>query len=186
MTAALTVRADPAVWQVVPADADAAWIDRQVQRAAEHARPAVADAAALAVLHRRAGDLSLALFLSLPEAGMFGMLGIAGVDVPAPSDVETAGEVAAALLPSPWPAEGLAVEIGAARGWRFTVLDGGPDGSSEPVVVAQTVSTAYVLDLQGRCVVAALTPMAPLAATVAQALAERALSTLEREDADVR
>ncbi|MGA7147324.1 MAG: hypothetical protein WBX17_02410, partial [Microbacterium sp.] len=96
-----------------------------------------------------------------------------------------AKQIAEALLPSPWPAEVIAVELGHARGWRASVLD--PEGATGDAAVAepQTVSTAYILDVRGRCAVAALTPLIPLAATAAQVLAERALTTLDVKEATV-
>ena len=181
----VVIRADPEVWTPVPSSVDdaAAWVDAQVARAPEATRDRVADAARLAVLNRLASELSVALFLSVAEAELFGMLGIVVLDdVPAPGDATGAAGIAESLLPSPWPAEIVAVELGHARGWRTTVLD--PEGAAgdESVSLPQTVSTAYILDIRGRCAVAALTPLIPLAAATAQVLAERALVTLDVED----
>lgn len=188
MTAELVIRADPAVWTPVPAEPDAAaWYERQLAAAPETARDAVAAASLLALQARLDSDLTMVLLLCDTEAEIYTMLGIAALaDVPAPDSAAGAAGVAEALLPSPWPAEVVEIDLGVGTGWRATVLDPeGADGDDQ-VTVPQTVSTAYVLDVRGRCVVAALSPLPPLAAAAAQVLAQRALATLdvEGENAD--
>jgi hypothetical protein len=182
------IHADPDVWALVPSSIDdaLAWIERQVARGPEAARERIADAARLALMTAAGGELSAGLFLCVPEAELYGLLGIVVLDdVPAPDGAEGARGIAEALLPSPWPAEVIAVELGQSRGWRASVLD--PEGATGDAVVAvpQTASTAYILDVRGRCAVAALTPLIPLAATAAQVLAERALMTLDVKEATV-
>lgn len=174
--------ADPEVWTLVPESIDeaGAWLDQQLAKVPANLREQTAKAAVLALGHRVDSDVSIALFLSLPADHLLGMLGIVVMDdVPAPSSAADAGDIAHALLPSPWPPAVIAVTVGSARGWRATVLD--PENASGDGVVSvpQTVSTVYVLDVGGRCVVAAMSPLAPLAAASAQMLAERALATLD-------
>ncbi len=182
----IVIEADPGVWTLVP-DADDAesWVAQQAAQAPEGMRDRVSEAARLAAVHRAGSELSLALFLSVPRDELLGMLGIVVLDdVPAPDDAAAAAEVAEALLPSPWPADIVPIELGRARGWRATVLDPEAAAGDEAVALPQTVSTAYVLELGGRCAVAALTPLTPLAATAAQVLAEQALTTLDVAEAD--
>ncbi|MGR6741013.1 MULTISPECIES: hypothetical protein [Microbacterium] len=175
----LALRADPSIWSRVPdtiADADA-WIAARLEGVPADSAQRVEDAARLALYARLGSELSVALLLSVPASGIFGMLGVLGLgDAPAPSTAAGAKEIAEALVPSPWGAELATVSWGVVRGWRATVLD--PVVGDDSVVVAQTISTVYVLDLEGRCVVAALTPLVPLAAAAAHVLAERVLSTL--------
>ncbi|WP_127818672.1 hypothetical protein [Microbacterium sp. CPCC 204701] len=181
----IVIQADPDAWTLVPASDDPReWVEQQAARAPEGARDRVAEAARLAAAHRSGSGLGLALFLSVPQDELFGMLGIVVLDdVPAPEDASGAAEVVEALLPSPWPAEILAIALGHTRGWRGTVLDPDEAAGDSAVALPRTVSTAYVLELRGRCAVAALTPLTPLAAAAAQVLAERALTTLDVVDA---
>lgn len=176
------IQADPEVWTLVPASIDdaVAWLETQVAKVPAHLQPQTADAARLALGHRIDSEVSIGLFLSLPADHLLGMLGIVVLDdVPAPSTAADAGDIAASLLPSPWPAEVIAITLGSTRGWRATVLDPENASGDEAVSVPQTVSTVYVLDVGGRCAVAAMSPLAPLAAVSAQILAERALATLD-------
>lgn len=182
------IHADPDVWALVPSSIDdaPAWVGQQAARGPEGVGERIADAARLALMTATGGELSVGLFLCVPEAELYGLLGIVVLDdVPAPDGADGAREVAETLLPSPWPAEVIAVELGHARGWRVSVLD--PEGATgdDSVATPQTVSTAYVLDVRGRCAVAALTPLIPLAAAAAQVLAERALMTLDVKEATV-
>lgn len=177
----IVLRADPAIWSPVPhAHAEINnWIAARVASAPADTARHVEDAARLALYATLGSELSLALLLTVPSSGIYGMLGVLGVaGAPAPSNAEEARDVAEALLPSPWGAEMLAVDLGTARGWRATVLDP-VQRDDDGVALPQTVSTAYVLDVDGRCVVAALSPLAPLAAAAAQVLAQRALSTID-------
>lgn len=180
----IVIQADPDAWTLVPASDDAReWAQQQAARAPERVRDRVAEAARLAAVHRAGSGLGLALFLSVPQDDLFGMLGIVVLDdVPAPADAPGAAEVVEALLPSPWPAEIVPVALGRARGWRGTVLDPEEAAGDAAVALPRTVSTAYVLELHGRCAVAALTPLTPLAAAASQVLAERALTTLDIVD----
>lgn len=182
----MAVQADPAVWSRVPDSVDEAeaWVATQIDRVPPALGRRVEDAARLALHARIGSELTLALLLTVPESEIFGMLGILGLqDAPAPATAEGAREVAEALVPSPWAPEVIPVELGAARGWRITVLD--PTTTDvEAVGLPQTVSTVYVLDLADRCVVAALTPLVPVAAASAQMMAERALVTLALTNED--
>lgn len=176
------IQADPEVWTLVPASIDdaVAWLETQVAKVPAHLKPQTAEAARLALGHRIDSEVSIGLFLSLPADHLLGILGIVVLDdVPAPSTAADAGDIAASLLPSPWPAEVIAITLGSTRGWRATVLDPENASGDEAVSVPQTVSTVYVLDVGGRCAVAAMSPLAPLAAVSAQILAERALATLD-------
>ncbi len=178
----VVIAADPDIWSLVPASLDDAgvWFAEQVSKAPEPLRGHTAQAARLALGHRIDSDVSIGLFLSLPADSLLGMLGIVILDdVPAPTSAAGAAGIADALLPSPWPAQVIEVELGASRGWRATVLDPEQAREESTVVIAQTVSTVYVLEVRGRCAVAAMSPLTPLAAASAQMLAERALMTLD-------
>lgn len=186
--AELVLRPDPAVWQTVPGMPEvAAWYQQQIESAPEPAREAVATASALALRARVDSDLSAVLLLCDPDAELYAMLGIAALDgVPAPSDAGGAIGIAEALSPSPWPAQALPFDLDGVTGWRVTLLDEeGADGD-EHVALPQTVSTVYVADVRGRCVVAALSPLTPLAAAIAQGLVEQVVSTFDVEGGSER
>ncbi|MGA7148483.1 MAG: hypothetical protein WBX17_08370, partial [Microbacterium sp.] len=73
------IHADPEVWAQVPSSIDdaLAWVERQVARGPEAARERIAAAARLALLTAAGGDLSVGLFLCVPEAELYGLLVIA-------------------------------------------------------------------------------------------------------------
>lgn len=179
--AELTMQPDPAVWQIVPGiDEVAAWYEHQVATAPEAAREAVATASALALGARVDTDLSAVLLLCDPDAELYAMLGIAALDgVPAPATGEGAVGIAEALVPSPWPGEALPFDLDGVSGWRVTLLDEQGAIGDDAVALPQTVSTVYVLDVHGRCVVAALSSLTPLAAAVVQSLAEQVVVTFD-------
>lgn len=184
----LVLRPDPGVWQVVPEATDvAAWYERQVETAPADAREAVATASALALRARVDSDLSAVLLLCDPAAELYAMLGVVALDgVPAPSTGEGAISVAEALVPSPWPGQALPFDFGGVTGWRVTLLDEEGVGGDDQVALPQTVSTVYVAAVRGRCVVAALSPLQPLVAAVAQPLVEQVVATFDVEDGDAR
>lgn len=177
------MQADPEIWQTVPGvDEAAAWYERQVASAPENAREAVATASALAMGARVDTALSAVLLLCDPSAELYAMLGIAALDgVPAPATGQGAVGIAEALVPSPWPGEALPLDFGGVAGWRVTLFDEqGAVGDTE-VALPQTVSTVYVADVRGRCVVAALSSLTPLAAAAVQGLAEQVVATFDVE-----
>ncbi|MBO9627280.1 MAG: hypothetical protein J7484_13025 [Microbacterium sp.] len=184
--AELSFRADPDVWQVVPGMPELpAWYERQVDAAPEDARDAVVTASALALSARVDADLTAVLLLCDPAADLYAMLGVVALDgVPAPDSAAGAIGIAEALAPSPWPGEALAFDLDGVSGWRVTLLDEAAAGADESVALPQTVTTVYVADVRGRCVVAALSPLTPLAAAVVQVLAERVILTFDVEDGD--
>ncbi|MCK2034611.1 hypothetical protein KZC51_00555 [Microbacterium sp. SSW1-49] len=184
--AELTMRADPDIWQTVPGpDEVAAWYERQVATAPEAAREAVATASALAIGARVDTDLSAVLLLCDPAAELYAMLGIAALDgVPAPASGEGAVGIAEALVPSPWPGESLSFDLDGVAGWRVTLLDEQGSLGDETIALPQTVSTVYVAEVRGRCVVAALSSLTPLAAAVAQGLAEQVVATFDVAEGD--
>jgi len=59
----------------------------------------------------------------------------------------------------------------------------GADGD-DLVALPQTVSTVYVADVRGRCVVAALSSLTPLAAAVVHGLAEQVVATFDVAEGD--
>ncbi|MFV0405564.1 MAG: hypothetical protein ACK5LN_01870 [Propioniciclava sp.] len=179
--AELALAPNPVVWQVVPGmDEAAAWYEQQIAAAPQAAREQVAAAAGLALHARFDTDLSQVLLLCDPAAELYAMLGIAALDgVPAPDTAAGAVGIAESLVPSPWPAEALQFDLAGVRGWRVTILDDQNPDQEEQVAVPQAVSTVYVASVGGRCVVAALSSLTPLAAAVAQVLAEQVVATFD-------
>jgi hypothetical protein len=175
---------DPEVWQIVPGpDEGAAWYERQLLEAPEAAREAVATASALALGARVDTELSAVLLLCDPAAELYAMLGIAALDgVPAPATGDGAVGIAEALVPSPWPGEALAFDFEGVSGWRVTLLDEQGAIGDDAVALPQTVSTVYVVEVRGRCVVAALSSLTPLAAAVVQNLAEQVVVTFDIDE----
>ncbi len=182
--AELLMAPNPAVWQVVPGLSDAAaWYERQIAAAPEAAREAVAGASALALRARVDTELSQVLLLCDPPAELYAMLGIAALDgVPAPETGAGAVGVAESLVASPWPAEALPFDLDGVRGWRVTILDEQDAGGDDQVALPQTVSSVYVMSVDGRCVVATLSSLPPLAAAVVQVLAEQVIVTFGVEE----
>lgn len=178
------MRPDPEVWQEVPPLAEAAdWYGRRVALAPEAARDSVATASALAIRARTRTELSTVLLLCDPAAELYAMLGIAALDgVPAPSTAAGAVGIAETLVPSTWPGQAVPFDLDGVAGWRITLLDEDAVGGDEQVALPQTVSTVYVTDVRGRCVVASLSSLPPLAAAVAQTLVEQVVSTFDIDD----
>lgn len=180
--AELALRPNPDIWTVLPGASDAAaWYEAHVAAAPDAARDAVAAAAALAVRARVGGEFSEVLLLSDPGAALYAMLGVLALDVAAPSNAAEALQVAGAFAPSSWQGEAVPFELGSANGWRVTSLDDETSMGDDSVRLPQTVSTVYVAELSGRCVIAVLSSLTPVVAAVVQRLAEQAVATFEVE-----
>ncbi|REJ07201.1 hypothetical protein DY023_04180 [Microbacterium bovistercoris] len=127
------------------------------------------------------------LLLAEPVADVYAMLGIAALDdAPVPLTAAGAVTVAERLVPSPWSADAVPVDLGAVSGWRVTLLDPEAAGGDEQVAIPRTVSTVYVVGVHGRLVVAALTSLPPLAAAVVQVHADNVVATFDVEEGPAR
>lgn len=182
----LSVEADPRLWSVVPAEADAEpWLRALLDGRTDEQSARILLAADLAITAREAAGDALVLLLCEPVSGLYATLGLLVTDAPAFSDRERAEELALTLTPSPWPPSTTALPDGPVAGWRVTVLFSGDDDTAPaeqaPATALDWVRTTYVLDLDGRLAVGQLSPLSPEAGAVAMALTEQLLPTLELE-----
>lgn len=198
----LSVEADPRLWSVVPAEADAEpWLRALLDGHDDEQSARILLAADLAMTAREAAGDALVLLLCEPFSGLYATLGFLVTDAPAFTDRERAEELALTLTPSPWPPSTVALpELpglaeGSVAGWRVTVLfsedDHAESAESEetgreaagpaPATALGWVRTTYVLNLHGRLAVGQLSPLSPEAGAVAMALTEQLLPTLELE-----
>lgn len=181
----LTYRPDPALWAEVPAvDAVDLWVEAIVRTAPEPVRARVADAAMLAVRMRYESDASAVLLLNAIESSVLSALALFAYDDVAPArDELEAVRAASAMVPSSFESSALPFESGNIRGWRVTVLDESPGDEDaagrDAVTVLRSAWTVYVMDVSGRCVVALLAPLPPVAAALGQYFAEQVVATLE-------
>ncbi|CAI9392917.1 hypothetical protein [Microbacterium sp. T2.11-28] len=182
----LSVEADPRLWSVVPAEADAEeWLRALLEGRTDEQSARILLAADLAMTAREAAGDALVLLLCEPVSGLYATLGFIVTDAPAFSDRGRAEELALTVTPSPWPPTTTALPEGPVSGWRVTVLfsddDQPPTADPSPATTLGWVRTTYVLDLHGRLAVGQLSPLSPEAGAVAMALTEQLLPTLELE-----
>ncbi|MFB8892049.1 hypothetical protein [Microbacterium plantarum] len=186
--ALLSARPDPELWSLVPVVEEAdRWLHGLVETHGHSDEQRIVDAGILALRTKVETDAALVFLLHDDRAAIVASLALfAYADVPAPTDAADALRVAEALTLTPWQGEVIDVTPGDHRGWRITVLEsasGGPDANGAatepPVFIADFVSTLYFLDVAGALVMAALSPLRPEAAFLAQHVAEQVLATLE-------
>ncbi len=191
----LSVEADPRIWSAVPAETDAKpWLRALLEGRDEEQSARILLAADLAVAAREAAGDALVLLLCEPLSGLYASLALLVTEAPAVPDANRAEELAIAITPSSWPptTTRLPAAWSQARlsGWRVTVLlddadpedvDAEPSSASagSPATDVGWVRTTYVLDLDGRLAIAQLSPLTPMASTVAMALTEQLLPTIE-------
>ncbi|RZI89046.1 MAG: hypothetical protein EOO67_12450 [Microbacterium sp.] len=191
----LSVEADPGIWSAVPAEADAEpWLRALLEGRDEEQSARILLAADLAVAAKEAAGDALVLLLSEPVSGLYASLALLVTDAPALSDAGRVEELALAITPSSWPPTTTRLPAAWSQaglaGWRVTVLlddsdrrdddaeAPDPDAGS-PATAVGWVRTTYVLDLHGRLALAQLSPLTPVASTVAMALTEQLLPTIE-------
>jgi hypothetical protein len=182
----LSVEADPRLWSVVPAEADAEdWLRTLLDGRTDEQSARILLAADLAVTAREAAGDALVLLLCEPVSGLYATLGFLVTEAPAITDRARAEELALTLTPSPWPPTTTPLPADRVSGWRVSVLFTGDDDTAPteqaPATALDWVRTTYVLNLDGRLAVGQLSPLSPEAGAVAMALTEQLLPTLELE-----
>ena len=201
----LSVEADPSIWSAVPAEADAEpWLRALLEGRNEEQSARILLAADLAVAAREAAGDALVLLLSEPLSGLYASLALLVTDAPALPDAARAEELAIAITPSSWPPTTTRLPAAWSQaglsGWRVTVLlddadrpdadrqdsdredsaaEPSADAAASPATAVGWVRTTYVLDLNGRLALGQLSPLTPVASTVAMSLTEQLLPTIE-------
>ncbi|MBN7792981.1 hypothetical protein ACLD0U_03895 [Microbacterium sp. 2216-1] len=180
----LSAAPNPSFWSLVP-DRDHAdeWVLALLGARPQTQQEHLLLAAELSLQAREASDGGLVLLHADPVAELYAALTLVATEAEPIVQAGRALALAAALTPGAWEPSVVEFHLHGAPAWRVSTLvaDNGPADDGE-VHLLTSVTTAYIMTIAGRLVVAKLSPLSPAGAIIAQARAEQVLCTLELHD----